>query len=230
MRYLDVTLTDLNREFQLARSKPRHLTPQPKIPVVPLRAGLDGVIDALSGARHVLEMFRRTLPDGPTRTRLDRLSNRLTKIVTAAKSLGPAKLGQRLAGKAREIDIFTVADRHDEAAAVSFPVAGMRDEDWILTGFFVVHAKSQPLLALPISISVSSAGSSPNNVMQPATCHSGSLLPELTADPGTMRHSSHLLQLQPAASSANPWDIKPPTCRDADRGRPDRLHPPRPHT
>ena len=30
MRYLDVTLTDLQREFQLARSKPRHLTPQPK--------------------------------------------------------------------------------------------------------------------------------------------------------------------------------------------------------
>ena len=27
MRYLDVTLTDLQREFQLARSKPRHLTP-----------------------------------------------------------------------------------------------------------------------------------------------------------------------------------------------------------
>src|SRR6516162_2891595 len=29
-RYLDVTLTDLKREFQLARSQPLHLTPQPK--------------------------------------------------------------------------------------------------------------------------------------------------------------------------------------------------------
>ena len=90
MRYLDVTLTDLKREFQLARSKPRHLTPQPNPSIAPLRVGLAGVIDALSGAHHVLEMFRRTLPDGPTRTCLDRLSNRLTKIITVAKSLGPS--------------------------------------------------------------------------------------------------------------------------------------------
>jgi integrase len=90
MRYLDVTLTDLKREFQLARSKPRHLTPQPKTLFGPLRTGLNGVIDALSGARHVLEMFRRTLPDSPTRTCLDRLSNRLTKIIAEAKSLGPS--------------------------------------------------------------------------------------------------------------------------------------------
>ena len=32
MRYLDVTLTDLQREFQLARSKPRHWLPNPKPP------------------------------------------------------------------------------------------------------------------------------------------------------------------------------------------------------
>jgi len=32
MRYVDVALTDLEREFQLARSKPRHLAPQPKLP------------------------------------------------------------------------------------------------------------------------------------------------------------------------------------------------------
>ena len=31
-------------------------------------------------------MFRRTLPDGSTRTCLDRLSNRLTKIVIVAKN------------------------------------------------------------------------------------------------------------------------------------------------
>lgn len=90
MRYLDVTLTDLKREFQLARSKPRHLAPQPSPSVAPIRVGLAGVIDALSGAHHLLEMFRRTLPDGSNRTCLDRLSNRLTKIVTVAKSLGPS--------------------------------------------------------------------------------------------------------------------------------------------
>jgi site-specific recombinase XerD len=85
MRYLDVTLTDLQREFELARSKPRHLAPQPKAPLARLRAGLNGVIDSLRSAQHVLEMFRRTLPDGSSRTCLDRLSNRLTKILAEAK-------------------------------------------------------------------------------------------------------------------------------------------------
>jgi integrase len=86
MRYLDVALNDLQREFELARSKPRHLVPQPKTPFPP-RVGLDGVIDSLLAAQHVLEMFRRTLPNGTSRRRLDRLSNRLTKIVTEARTL-----------------------------------------------------------------------------------------------------------------------------------------------
>jgi hypothetical protein len=64
MRYVDVALTDLQREFQLARSKPRHLVPQPKTPLATLRAGLDGVIDSFLVAQHMLEMFRRTLSNG----------------------------------------------------------------------------------------------------------------------------------------------------------------------
>ena len=87
MRYLDVALTDLQREFQLARSRPRHLVPQPKMPSIRLRTGLDGVIDSLLAAQHVLEMFRRALPKGPSRECLDRLSNRLTKILSAARNL-----------------------------------------------------------------------------------------------------------------------------------------------
>jgi len=90
MRYLDVALTDLQREFQLARSRPRHLVPQPKMPSKHLRAGLDGVIDSLLAAQHVLEMFRRGLPTGPSRACLDRLSNRLTKIATQARKLRPS--------------------------------------------------------------------------------------------------------------------------------------------
>ena len=43
MHYLDVTLNDLQRTFELARSKPRHLVPQPRVPSAPLRAGLGGV-------------------------------------------------------------------------------------------------------------------------------------------------------------------------------------------
>jgi hypothetical protein len=80
MQYLDVTLNDLEREFQLARSKPRHLVPQPRVPSALLREGLGGVIDTLLAAQHVLEMFRRELPHGNSHLCLDRLSNRLTKI------------------------------------------------------------------------------------------------------------------------------------------------------
>jgi hypothetical protein len=85
MRYLEVVLTDLQREFQLARSSPRHLAPQPKTSFAPLRTGLCGVIDSLVAAQHVLEMFRRTLPNGASRSCLDRLSNRLTKIIAEAR-------------------------------------------------------------------------------------------------------------------------------------------------
>jgi integrase len=87
MRYVDVTLTDLQREFQLARSKPRHLAPQPKTSSTPARKGLDGLIDSLLVAQHVMEMFRRTLPVGSTRNRLLRLSKRLIKILAEIRKL-----------------------------------------------------------------------------------------------------------------------------------------------
>jgi site-specific recombinase XerD len=88
MRYVDVALTDLEREFQLARSKPRHLAPQPKTSATPLRTGLDGLIDSLIAAQHVMEMFRRSLPNGPVRNRLLRLSKRLFKIRAEIRKLG----------------------------------------------------------------------------------------------------------------------------------------------
>ena len=87
MRYLEVALTDLQREFQLARSQPRHLVPQPKVPLARPRRGLEGVVDYLLAAQHVLEMFGRALPKGPSRECLNRLSNRLTKIVSEARKL-----------------------------------------------------------------------------------------------------------------------------------------------
>lgn len=87
MLYLEVTLSDLQHEFDLARSQPRHLAPQPKTSVASLRVGLAGVIDALLSAQHVVEMFRRTLPKGGSRSCLGRLINRLTKIVAEARKL-----------------------------------------------------------------------------------------------------------------------------------------------
>ena len=87
MRYVDVALTDLEREFQLARSKPRHLAPQPKTSTAPVRTGIDGLIDSLVAAQHVMEMFRRSLPNGNARNRLLRLYIRLIKILAEIRKL-----------------------------------------------------------------------------------------------------------------------------------------------
>ena len=87
MRYVDVTSNDLQREYHLARAKPRHLSPQPKAPTISPRTGLDGVIDSLLFAQHAIEMFRRSLPHGHLRRCLDRLSNRLTKILAQTRKL-----------------------------------------------------------------------------------------------------------------------------------------------
>jgi integrase len=91
MRYIDITSNDLQREFHLAHSQPRHLIPQPKAPTISPRTGLDGVIDALLFAQHAIEMFRRSLPDGLPRRCLDRLSNRLTKILAETRKLNPSE-------------------------------------------------------------------------------------------------------------------------------------------
>jgi len=88
MRYVDVTGNDLQREFHVARSRPRHLAPPPRINNPALRAGLDGVIDSLLAVQHTLEMFRRSLSAGPLRRSCDRLSNRLTKILAETRKLG----------------------------------------------------------------------------------------------------------------------------------------------
>ena len=88
MLYIDIALTDLQREFHAARSEPRHLAPQPKTQVASARAGLEGVVDSLLTTQHLLEMFRRSLPDGAPRRCLERVSNRLTKILAIARKLG----------------------------------------------------------------------------------------------------------------------------------------------
>jgi site-specific recombinase XerD len=92
MRYVEIVQSDLQHEFHLARSQPRHLAPRPRsaAPIAPA-TGLDGVIDAFRTAQHVFEMYRRTISDDNSR-RLDRLSNRLTKIVAEIRAFQtPAK-------------------------------------------------------------------------------------------------------------------------------------------
>jgi hypothetical protein len=82
-----VALTDLQREFQLANAKPRHLAPQPKTTSSPLRSGLDGLIDSLLAVQHGILIYRRSLPNSDDRSRLDRIANRLTKILAETRKL-----------------------------------------------------------------------------------------------------------------------------------------------
>jgi hypothetical protein len=64
--------------------------PQPKAPSFSPRGGLDGVVDSLLFAQHTLEMFRRSLPNGAPKHRLDQLANRLAKILAETRKLNPA--------------------------------------------------------------------------------------------------------------------------------------------
>ena len=92
LRYVEVCLLDLQREFHLACSQPRHLLPASRFPnsTSSAQPNLASLLNSLHLAQHVLEMFRRTLPQGPDRRLLDRLANRLTKITSETRKLGPA--------------------------------------------------------------------------------------------------------------------------------------------
>ena len=87
MRYVDVALTDLEREFRMAHDKPRHLAPQPKPASSQQRPGLNGLIDSLITSQHALEMFSRSVTNPDKRAPLNRLANRLTKILAEIRKL-----------------------------------------------------------------------------------------------------------------------------------------------
>src|ERR1035437_2904474 len=73
LHYLEITQADLQREYHLARAHPRHLVPSPPAPLAASPASLDhtGILSSLQSAQHVIEMFRRTLPEGFSRRLLD---------------------------------------------------------------------------------------------------------------------------------------------------------------
>jgi len=89
LSYLEITQQDLQREYRMARSHPRHLAPPPRVPssISLTSADLAGLIDSLRAAQHVLEMFRRSVVDTSASRFLGRLANRLIKIVTEATQL-----------------------------------------------------------------------------------------------------------------------------------------------
>jgi integrase len=88
LEYLEITQQDLQREFHLALSRPRHLAPSPTIsPGSSTRADSSNLLGSLIVAQHVLEMYRRSLADNSARRLLDRVSNRLTKILAEIRKL-----------------------------------------------------------------------------------------------------------------------------------------------
>jgi site-specific recombinase XerD len=83
LRYVQVTQQDLQREFHTARQHTAHPHPVPVLVVPNCDTSADppGIRQALAATRHLLEMYRRGLPDQTTRRRLQRLDKRLLEIV-----------------------------------------------------------------------------------------------------------------------------------------------------
>jgi hypothetical protein len=92
LAYLKVTQPDLEREYRAALAHPRHLVPLPRLPVSANtdRVGLPTLVDSLRATQHALEMFRRAVTDDSTRRLLNRLGNRLTKIMAELSKVNPA--------------------------------------------------------------------------------------------------------------------------------------------
>jgi integrase len=88
LQYLEITQQDLQREFQLARSHPRHMAPSRTTSAgAQPHADLASLINSFKNAQHVLEMFRRSLADDSARRLLGRLANRIAKMLAEAKKL-----------------------------------------------------------------------------------------------------------------------------------------------
>ena len=92
LEYLQITQQDLQREFHRALSHPRHLVTSRTVSSgFSPRADLSGLIDSLTAAQHVLELYRRNIADDSTRRLLNRLANRIVQIHTETKKLNNPK-------------------------------------------------------------------------------------------------------------------------------------------
>ena len=84
LRYVQVTQQDLQREFHSARQRaPQpHSVPVLSVPNCPTTTSANppGILQALTATRHLLEMYRRAVPDEKTRRRLQRLDRRLLDV------------------------------------------------------------------------------------------------------------------------------------------------------
>jgi site-specific recombinase XerD len=94
LRYVEVTQLDLQREFHAARqnaAQPPHRMPVLPVPQGVISAGLPGIRQALSAARHLLGMYRRELANDKERRRLQRLDKRLLTVASQLKETNTAE-------------------------------------------------------------------------------------------------------------------------------------------
>jgi hypothetical protein len=90
LEYIEITQQDLQREFHLALSHPRHLVPAHTTSAgAPPRPDLSSLIASLMAAQHVLEMYRRNVDDKSAQRLLERLANRILKILNETRKLNP---------------------------------------------------------------------------------------------------------------------------------------------
>ena len=90
MQYLKITLQDLQHEYRKAFANSPHLVPSPcALPASSSRADLPSLLNSLDTAAHILEMFRRALPDGSERRLLRRIGKRIAKIIAQLRPLNP---------------------------------------------------------------------------------------------------------------------------------------------
>jgi site-specific recombinase XerD len=83
LRYVQITQTDLQHQYQLARHTLAavHTMPELAVPEAPgTSQPLPLIARSLAALRHLMEMFRRQLSDPKARRKVYRLSNRLAKI------------------------------------------------------------------------------------------------------------------------------------------------------
>jgi site-specific recombinase XerD len=82
LRYVQVTQQDLQREFHAARQRAAQPHQVPVLSAIhsATAADLPGIRQALTATRHLLEMYRRGIPDQKTRRRLQRLDRRLLDV------------------------------------------------------------------------------------------------------------------------------------------------------
>jgi site-specific recombinase XerD len=94
LRYVQVTQNDLQQQYHLARQNMPSAHSMPQLPTThPLNGmvpGIPAITQSLATIRHLLEMYRRQLPDGQIRRKLERWANRLAKIAAEANALDDA--------------------------------------------------------------------------------------------------------------------------------------------